>query len=71
MEIAKERGESTAKILEHDLLPTSKLFEGELPTKPSKHLLVAEIEKDLHQKKLNLKKIHLLKHLLLLTLCLK
>ena len=56
MEIPKERGESTAKIFEQDLLPTSKLFEGELPTKPSKHPLVAEIEKELQPEEIKFEK---------------
>ena len=47
MEIAKERGESIKNILSYDLLPTNTLFAGDSPTKPVKHTLIAQIEKNL------------------------
>ena len=45
IDIAKERGMSAAEIYRHDLLPTSSIFDGKMPKKPSKSHLVAELKK--------------------------
>ncbi len=34
-------------IFSHDLLPCSPLFDGDLPTKPAKSALIAELEMNL------------------------
>ena len=47
MEIAKERGMPLNEILSHDLLISSPLFEGDLPTCVDKSKLVHEIESEL------------------------
>lgn len=46
-EIVKERGMELQSIYAHDILSVSSLFEGELPTKPNKSALIAELEKTL------------------------
>ena len=40
----RERGETTKNIFSHDLLPINPLFEGNTPTKPAKHTVIAEIK---------------------------
>ena len=47
LEIARQRGETMKDILCHDLLQTSPLFDGEVPKKPAKHILIVELEKNL------------------------
>ncbi len=53
IEIVKERGMALDSIYGHDIIPISTIFQGDLPTKPDKSALVADLEKyltddDLH-----------------------
>ena len=47
IDIMKERGMSLELIFSHDILPSSIIFEGDLPSKPDKSKLIAEIEQHL------------------------
>ena len=47
IEIAKERGMPLNQILSHDMLMSSSLFDGDLPTHVDKSKLVHEIESEL------------------------
>ena len=45
--ITYERGKKMKQILAHDLLPTTPLFDGDLPTHTDKSTLVSKIESEL------------------------
>lgn len=47
LEIARQRGETMKDILSYDILQNSPLFNGDIPKKPAKHMLIAELEKNL------------------------
>lgn len=45
MEIVKERGMALDSIYSFDILSISPIFEGDLPSKPTKSALIADLEK--------------------------
>ena len=45
IEIVKERGMTLDSIYGHDIIPISTIFEGDLPSKPDKSALIADLEK--------------------------
>ena len=45
IEIVRERGMSLDSIYDHEFLPVSTIFEGDLPSKPDKSALIADLVK--------------------------
>ena len=53
VDIARGRGISLAQVMEHDLLSTNILFDGDYTSKPDKSALVRELEKHFESRELN------------------
>ena len=54
VDVARERGISLAQVMEHDLLTTNILFDGDYTSKPDdKSVLVQELEKHFEKRELN------------------
>ena len=45
IDVSKERGINLEKLYCHDILPTSLIFDGNLPLKPDKSMLMIDLEK--------------------------
>ena len=47
--MARSRGIATSELLKHDLVEESPLFDGDDMTKPQKHIMIQELEKQLEK----------------------
>ena len=68
LDVARERGISLAQVMEHDLLSTNILFDGDYTSKPDdKSVLARELEKHFESQELNFENMSDLQTVLLVN----